>query len=194
MRLRPDDAGFYNNLGLTFQQHNKLDDAVACFQQALRLAPDFAEAHRNLGQAWLLMGQHERGWPKPMALAVSWCQAIPISPAHLGRLTTCGPDHPPPHGQGRGDTIQFIRYAPLVQRRGGRVILGCSEAMRSLLATCAGIDQLVTTVSDSLHFEVHASLIESASDHPNLLWGPYRQGSRTCIPNHQQSMSAGGRK
>ena len=45
--------------------------------------------------------------------------------------------------QGLGDTLQFIRYVPLVKERGGRVIVECQPALLSLLAGCAGIDRLV---------------------------------------------------
>jgi hypothetical protein len=43
---------------------------------------------------------------------------------------------------GFGDTIQMIRYAPLVKARGGMVVLVCHSSLVSLLATCEGIDRV----------------------------------------------------
>ena len=41
--------GAHNNLGNALQEQGKLDDAVACYTEALRLKPDYPEAHNNLG-------------------------------------------------------------------------------------------------------------------------------------------------
>ena len=61
--------------------------------------------------------------------------------------------------QGLGDTIQFIRYAPLVKRRGGTVILECQPALLRLLQSCAGVDRLLAQGSSLPHFDVHAPLL-----------------------------------
>src|SRR4051794_5120953 len=45
--------------------------------------------------------------------------------------------------QGLGDTFQFVRYAPLAQKSGGRVIVVCQPALTRILASCPGIDQIV---------------------------------------------------
>ena len=45
--------------------------------------------------------------------------------------------------QGLGDTLQFIRYAPLVRQRGATVMVQCQVPLQRLLATCAGVDRLV---------------------------------------------------
>ena len=45
--------------------------------------------------------------------------------------------------QGLGDTIQFIRYVPLVGRRGGRVVVTCARMLSQILATCPGVDQVI---------------------------------------------------
>ncbi len=43
----------HNNLGLAWSKiPGRLDDAVAQYQEALRLKPDIAETHTNLGSAW----------------------------------------------------------------------------------------------------------------------------------------------
>jgi hypothetical protein len=40
-----------------------------------------------------------------------------------------------------GDTIQFIRYAPLVKARGARVIVECHKPLARLFAQAPGVDQ-----------------------------------------------------
>jgi hypothetical protein len=52
-------------------------------------------------------------------------------------------------GSGMGDTLQFIRYAPLVAARGGRVIVECQASLVRLLQRMAGID-LVIAIDDPL--------------------------------------------
>src|SRR5205085_3648051 len=44
---------------------------------------------------------------------------------------------------GLGDSIQFIRYAPLIKERGGTVIFECQPPLAGLLNNAAGIDRLV---------------------------------------------------
>ena len=75
--------------------------------------------------------------------------------------------------QGIGDSLQFIRFASLVKQHGGssaffsrargsneggRVVVGCSENLPPLLASCAGVDQAVSSTA-FLHFDVHAPLM-----------------------------------
>ena len=43
----------YNNLGIVWSRMpGRLNDAIAQYEEALRLQPDFAGAHNNLGHAW----------------------------------------------------------------------------------------------------------------------------------------------
>src|SRR6185437_7232315 len=39
---------------------------------------------------------------------------------------------------GFGDTLQLVRYVPLVRQRGGRVIVECQREVKSLIADIAG--------------------------------------------------------
>ncbi len=93
---------------------------------------------------WLQMGDFARGWPE-----CAWRLCSPDLPIHRLR----GPlwDGSELRGktiliaaeQGLGDTIQFIRYAPWVARRAGRVVVTCAPGLRRLLASCAGVDEVV---------------------------------------------------
>jgi tetratricopeptide (TPR) repeat protein len=51
IRLKPDYAKAYTNLGSALALQGDLNDAVAEFTEALRLQPDLAEAKANLEQA-----------------------------------------------------------------------------------------------------------------------------------------------
>src|SRR5207237_2637959 len=51
VRLRPDFAEAYNNIGLVLTQADDDEPAIAAFREALRIRPDYADAHANLGAA-----------------------------------------------------------------------------------------------------------------------------------------------
>src|SRR5262249_4231651 len=61
--------------------------------------------------------------------------------------------------QGLGDTIQFIRYAPLVQQRGGRVIVECPSLLLPLFRKCPGIDFLVAEAEPLPGFDVQVPVM-----------------------------------
>jgi tetratricopeptide (TPR) repeat protein len=49
VRLRPDFAEAYDNLGLVLTQSGNDPEAIAAFREAVRIRPDYADAHANLG-------------------------------------------------------------------------------------------------------------------------------------------------
>ncbi len=161
LRLKPDFAEAHYNLGTALKGLGKLDEAGACFDRALRSNADHADAHWNRALTWLLLGNFAQGWPE-----YEWrwrCKGAgpcPRFPQPLwdgsplaGRTIYLHPE------QGLGDTLQFIRYAPLVKQRGGRTIVGCHETLLSLLKSCPGIDELIPQGSALPPFDVHAPLL-----------------------------------
>src|ERR1700730_6233515 len=61
--------------------------------------------------------------------------------------------------QGFGDTIHFVRYASLVKKMGGTVIVECQPALTRLLARTPGIDRLIAQGSPLPFYDVQASLL-----------------------------------
>jgi Flp pilus assembly protein TadD len=160
LRLQPDSPDCHVNLGMTFSRQGRRDEALLSYEQALRMRPDFPEARRNRAYIWLARGEFERGWPE-----YEWrlnCKKL--------RLLTV--DCPRWHGedlqgrsillhseQGLGDTLQFIRFALLVKRRGGRVLVACPESLIRLLIGCPGVDLVVDWKSQLPDCDFHAPLM-----------------------------------
>ena len=61
--------------------------------------------------------------------------------------------------QGFGDTIQFIRYAPLVKQLGGTVLVECQASLVRLFGRTEGIDRLIGQGSPLPAYDVQASLL-----------------------------------
>jgi hypothetical protein len=61
--------------------------------------------------------------------------------------------------QGLGDTMQFLRYVPLVRRRGGRVILVCQPPLMRLLSRVPGIERLVAWGEPLPEYDVQVPLM-----------------------------------
>ena len=160
LRLRPDFAVAENNLGNALKGQARFDEAAASFERAIGIDPDYANAHYNLGMTLLLSGDQQRGWRE-----FRWREKSATF-AHLQRE---GPrwNGQPLGGktilllaeQGLGDTIQFIRYAPLVAACGGRVVVQAQQALLPLLQTCDGIDQLIPPGESPPEYDFYAPLM-----------------------------------
>ncbi len=160
VQLRPDYIEALNNLGNVLRIQGRMAEALECYDQALDLQPDHADVHLSRAMAWLERGEFERGWPE-----YEWrlkCQRYAIPPFRRppwdgspleGRTILLYADY------GVGDALQFIRYAPLVQRRVGRVIVTCGRPLGRLLATCPGVERVVSEGDSLPDFEVYAPLM-----------------------------------
>jgi tetratricopeptide (TPR) repeat protein len=192
--LEPDYAGAHNNLGVAFQAQGKLDEATACYRRAIELEPDFADAHLNRSLVLLLTSDFEHGWAE-----YEWRWRVRQRPRR--DISQAVWDGQPLEGrtillhaeQGRGDAIQFVRYLPLVKRRGGTVILECPRPLLSLLTSCAGIDQLVGQGDQLPAYDVQAPLLSlpgifrtSLRDIPATI--PYLSAAEGLVEHWRQEL------
>jgi hypothetical protein len=61
--------------------------------------------------------------------------------------------------QGFGDALMFVRYAPQVKARGGRVLLEALGPLVDLLATCPGIDEVISDGDPIPPFDLQLPLL-----------------------------------
>ncbi len=160
LRLNLEVAEVHANLAIVLFRQGIFDEAAVHYQQALNLRPAFAKAHSDLALLWLLRGDFQNGWRE---YEWRWLQAGVCRP-HVDRPQWDGSDLAGRtillHGeQGLGDTLQFVRYAPLVKKRGGTVILECQPALVRLLNTAPGVDCVLAGGSPLPPYDVQAALL-----------------------------------
>jgi tetratricopeptide (TPR) repeat protein len=160
----PTSADAWDNVGMTLARQGHWVEAMRHYDEAIRLRPDFGEARRNRALGWLGMGDFERGFPES-----EWrlmCRTPPgfKFPRPRWRGEPLGGQVILLHyEQGLGDTVQFIRFAPLVKERGGRVWVFCQAPMARLVAQCPGVEQVFDGSGNIPDFPVHAGLMSVPS-------------------------------
>jgi tetratricopeptide (TPR) repeat protein len=160
--LKPDDAVTRNNLGHAFHAQGKRRKAIEQYRRALSLNPHFADAHVNYSLTLLLTGKFREGWKE---YEWRWDSGVlerekrPFPQPLWDGSKIAGRTILLHAEQGMGDTLQFIRYAPLVAKRGAKVIVECQPEMKELLASVEGVTHLAAKGEPLPDFDVHAPLM-----------------------------------
>lgn len=161
--LAPELAALHANYANALRDAGRPLQAVACYDRALALAPANAEIALNRALALLRAGRLAEGFAayevrlrRPRIVR----QALAAHPAWDGT---------PPDGrtlllhgeQGHGDSIQFVRYAPLVRALGARVVVECQPRLHRLFAGQgkALADAVVARDDAPPPFDLRASLL-----------------------------------
>lgn len=152
----------YRELGDALQEAGSIDDAIALFDQAVCQFPDHMRLRGSRIRAKLIAGKLAEGF----AEYDPWRLHLAGKPRDFSQPVWDGADltgktillYTEP-GAGIGDTLQFMRYAPMVVQRGGRVIVECYPSLRRLCQSITGIDTVVAVGEPLPDFDVQASLL-----------------------------------
>jgi tetratricopeptide (TPR) repeat protein len=155
------------NLGWIQHVTGRHAAAIASFEAAIAVQPDFALAHFNLGLSLLVSGDFRRGWDH-----YAWLRRLPAARPYYpyldrvplwtgesfaGRVLLITVE------QGFGDAIQMVRFLPAVKARGGRVILEVHPGLVELFADLSDFDELRVYAKDAPNadgIDVHVPMLD----------------------------------
>jgi Flp pilus assembly protein TadD len=158
LAIEPTNPEAHSNLGGVLDLQGKVTESMAAYDRALALKPDFTVALFNRSLLLLRGGDFAAGLPD---YEHRWCVSKRrdfIQPQWYGQ---------PLKGvrillyaeQGLGDTVQFLRYLPLVRAAGGEVILEVQPQMRRLALRLPDVAELICPGDPLPPFDWHCPLM-----------------------------------
>jgi tetratricopeptide (TPR) repeat protein len=145
--IDPNLAAAHNARGVALARLHRHSEALASHDRALALDPDNAEFNVNDGIARLRNGDFKTGWAKyewrlrtqKPALARQFGSASWRGEQSLrGRAILLHAE------QDIRDTLQFVRYAPLIAAGGGNVMLEVQPELKEVLAGTHGLSSVAS--------------------------------------------------
>lgn len=197
LRLAPALPSALTVLGRALDQLARPADAIAACRTALRSDPQWADAHWNLALPLLRLGHYEEGWGEYEWRGRAMRRKLRAAPAGVpawqgedlaGRTLLVWWE------QGFGDTIQFVRYLPLLAARGARVLLDAQAPLRPLLEGFPGVSALVDPDHGPVAADYHVPLmslphrlgttLETIPASVPYLFPPPEAPARLRLPHH----------
>jgi hypothetical protein len=141
----PDSSEALAGIGACLQMQNKSLEAVAWYGQALQQQPEDPALHCNRALALLTLGRYKEGWQELQWRKKLITESLPpipfLTPAGLMRIA--GKRLLLHTEQGFGDTIQMLRYLPLLTELGATPILSLPQPLMRLAAAQPAVHQVI---------------------------------------------------
>ncbi len=164
VQLTPNNPEAYRDLGDALQEQGRIDDAIALLDRAINQFPNHVQLRGSRIRAKLISGNLGEGFAEYDPWRLSLSNRAFSQPAWdgfdlNGRSILLYTET----GAGMGDIIQFIRYAPLVARQHGRVIVECQPPLLRLFQSIPGIETVIATGNPPPPFDVQSSILSLPS-------------------------------
>jgi tetratricopeptide (TPR) repeat protein len=161
-QLDPASPEAHSNLGTALYELGEIERSRIHLEKAIAIKPEYPEAHWNLALTLLVSGEFDLGW-----LEYEWRRPTYIKKNPPRLFTQPEWNGCSVHGrtillvseQGLGDTIQFVRYVPLLAQRGATVVLEAQPPLAEILRSVKGLSQIVAKGQPLPTFDVHARLM-----------------------------------
>ena len=159
---KPDNAALLTNRAIALRRLDRPHEALMSAARAIAAKPDFASAHFVEASVRLALGDFAAGW---RGYEWRWGGALAgqqrkfAAPLWLGAESLAGKTILLHAEQGFGDTLQFVRYAPLLSARGARVVLEVQPQLVRLLCGMSGVERVLARKAPLPEFDFHCPLL-----------------------------------
>ena len=166
LEQRPNFVTALHNKAVALSEVQRFDEAIAVYRSIKVVEPDNAHPDWNASLIQLLCGDFADGWQRREA---RW--KIPTLPGTAkypkfsqpmwrGERDIAGKTILVCAAEGLGDTIQFVRYLPMLAALGARVILLPQETLFPLLSGLPGVSQCLSNMKGGLPaFDFHCPIM-----------------------------------
>jgi len=158
----PNSIELLNGKASVLGQFHRFEEAVALYNHIRARHLNNATTDWNLALLQMLLGDFEAGWAgREARFTIPDPSPYPKfdKPMWLGQESIEGKTILIHIDEGLGDTIQFIRYVPMVASRGARVILVVERPLARLLSSFPGISQCLPASDEPLPtFDMHCPI------------------------------------
>ncbi|MGB7889587.1 MAG: tetratricopeptide repeat protein [Xanthobacteraceae bacterium] len=163
LAIVPHNATLLTNRAIALRKLDRPHEALMSVTRALASKPDFAQARFVDSLVRLTLGDFRAGW---RAYESRW-QGRNLAaqrrnfpaPLWLGGGSLAGKTVLLHAEQGFGDTLPFVRYAPLVSGQGAKVVLEVQRELVRLLEDLDGIDAVIARGETLPSFDSHCPLL-----------------------------------
>lgn len=143
--LNPAVAASWSGLGMMLKVDGRFPEAIEAHSHAVALAPDVPRFRVNRAVTLLKAGDWTRAWTDHDArLSLPGAPAMDLNCLLRPKRRLRGKTVLALHEDGFGDTMQWLRYLPLLAARGARVVVAVPDALVRLVAMVPGVDAVVT--------------------------------------------------
>jgi len=161
LAIEPDFTAAHYNLGLVYMDSQRPVQAIACFDEVLQRDPNRSDARFDRSTCILQTGDLLRGFAEyecrfayEPRLQRAYTQPRWNGESLSGKTLLIYSE------QGFGDTLQFSRYLPLVEKAGGQMILECPLPLKRLMQSSFDCLELVVAPEEkNISFDYHIPLL-----------------------------------
>lgn len=161
--IRPDYVDAIYNRAHLLSTMGQYEGALTNYDKAIGIRPDHVDANYNKALLKLLLGDYEAGWP-----LYEWrwkTDQLKNKLRHfkqglwLGNQPVSGKTILLHAEQGFGDVIQMVRYVPMLEVLGAKVVLEAPASLVSLLRTLKTTFTLIEKGEELPSFDMHCPIM-----------------------------------
>jgi hypothetical protein len=158
--LDPSQMQVHSDIAMCLCSMNRYAESLAAYQRVYEIQPSANDARYLEALAILALGDFENGWRKHESRWYAHLgqplRRVAPGPYWLGDADLTGRTILVHAEQGHGDTVQYLRYIPLLRERAARVILEVQPALKPMLA---GVPDVYARGEDPPPYDTHCSFM-----------------------------------